>query len=306
MATATKQTVPESKPMPDIFDRAVCLSVQMGCLGGSKKVSVSQIEVDADKRFVAVSKRLFSSKEYDAVKSCRNEIRRYLASRAVPTEILRGGIYMVNKTVVAEIYSDLEAFQDQLKDLAKQLASAFRDIQRQDEERLRALYNPKDYPSEQEVIESIYLDWQLMSFGTPEDLPRDLFSKEAEKAAQKVEQAAEAMQQLLRAEMAGLVDHMVEKLSGSRDNGKPKIFRDSLVENLRDFLRFFRDRNITDDSELEALTEKAGVLLQGVDPAMLRDDDTLRARVAAGFAEVKATLDTMVTDEPIRKITLED
>ena len=41
------------------------------------------------------------------------------------------------------------------------------------------------------------------------------------------------------AELAKLVSHLTERLSG-QDDGKPKVFRDSMIENLTEFFGRFR------------------------------------------------------------------
>ena len=48
--------------------------------GYSKKVNSSQVEVDTDKTMINVSKRLFTSKEYAAIRNLDGEATRYLES----------------------------------------------------------------------------------------------------------------------------------------------------------------------------------------------------------------------------------
>ena len=76
---------------------------------------------------------------------------------------------------------------------------------------------------------------------------------------------------------------------------KPKVFRDSLIGNIQDFIGTFNSRNLMNDAELAALVEKAKGVLVGAEPEKLRKNQDTRAAIAAKFAEIKANLDGMIT-----------
>lgn len=113
-----------------------------------------------------------------------------------------------------------------------------------------------------------------------------------------LQDAAEEIRTALRADM-------VEKMT-ARENGKPKIFRDSSVTRAQDFLDTFQARNLTDDTALAALVEQARALVAGTDPETLRQNTTLRATVKAGFAEIQSAIAPMLTARPRRSVTFTD
>ena len=90
-------------------------------------------------------------------------------------------------------------------------------------------------------------------------------------------QASSEIQQVLRETMAGLVQHMAERLQTSED-GKPLRFKNSTVSNLVEFLANFEFRNVTDDTELQNLVAQARQMLQGVDAEDLRSTGELRTK----------------------------
>ena len=94
---------------------------------------------------------------------------------------------------------------------------------------------------------------------------------------------------------------MLERLSGQTD-GKPKIFRDSAVENLAEFFQRFRQLNVRSNDELDELVSQAQQIVQGIQPQSLRDNNVLRQTVASELAEVRGTLDSMMIDRPRRNI----
>ena len=76
-------------------------------------------------------------------------------------------------------------------------------------------------------------------------------------------------------ELGSLVSHLAERLSGEAD-GKPKVFRDTAVTNLTEFLERFQRLSIGTDESLEQLVEQARSLVTGIVPEDLRQRDTLR------------------------------
>ena len=51
---------------------------------------------------------------------------------------------------------------------------------------------------------------------------------------QRFDEAVRLTEAAFTEELAKLVDHLAEKISGT-DDGKPKVFRDSAVENMQQF-----------------------------------------------------------------------
>lgn len=300
----------------NVFQRAYGLSVQLGAIGSKRKVNSDSVEVDADKALISVSKTLLESPEVLAIKQLLATVRQYLYSQTVRPDILRAGVYLLPRVTAEEVDQQLVDYSNQLRDLVdnKLLApleedptkTRYEQIQERDRIRLRSVFNPKDYPSPAKVRESCFIKWDYIEFGVPESLPDAIKGRENEKAAERVAQAAEQIQQLLRVEMLDLVSHISDRLEPGA-GGKPRIFRDTLVTNIKDFLKFFAARNLTDDIELEKLCQQAQALLDGIDPQVLRDRSDLRERVQKGFSDIKAQLDGMVvTEKPRRLISMEE
>ena len=111
------------------------------------------------------------------------------------------------------------------------------------------------------------------------------------------------MKALLRAQLSELTSKAVERLTPTED-GKAKIFRDSMVGNIKDFLGSFNDKNsVFADGELAAVADRLRKVLDGVNPELLRTDERIREKVRQDFAGVQTTLDGMaLTDRPTRKI----
>ncbi len=102
-------------------------------------------------------------------------------------------------------------------------------------------------------------------------------------------------------ELAKLVSHLTERITGQED-GKPKIFRDSAVENLKEFFDRFKTLNVRSNEQLDELVEQAQRVIRGVEPQKLRESADLRQRVATQLSGVQSVLDGLLVDRPRRNI----
>ena len=103
------------------------------------------------------------------------------------------------------------------------------------------------------------------------------------------------------AELGRLVEHLSERLSGGA-TGKPKVFRDSAVDNLTEFFARFQNLNIRSNEQLEQLVGQAQQVIRGVAPQELRDSQQLRQQVTDGLTRVQSMLDGLLVDRPRRNI----
>ena len=99
--------------------------------------------------------------------------------------------------------------------------------------------------------------------------------------------------------------HLTERLSGAED-GKPKVFRDSAINNLSEFFERFRSLNVRSNEDLDNLVVQAQRVVRGVAPQTLRDDGSIRERVTNQLSAVQASLDGLMVDRPRRRIIRND
>ena len=114
-------------------------------------------------------------------------------------------------------------------------------------------------------------------------------------------EAVQMAEEAFTTELAKVVSHLTERLAG-QDDGKPKVFRDSAVENLVEFFDRFRHLNLGSDGQLDELVDQAQRVVRGVQPQELRDNQTLRQYVATELSAVQSVLDGLLVDRPRRNI----
>ncbi|MEZ5398898.1 MAG: DUF3150 domain-containing protein [Bryobacteraceae bacterium] len=297
--------VPIYDPGVDLARKTVCIKVRLSTMGNTRKVSTSQIEADADKDLLRVSKHLLDSAELKAIGRFDGEIRRFLYNICLPFEV---GIHLLPIAALEAVEQKLRQFAEQRQELVKSFLVAYPTLCQDAAKRLRGLYNPADYPPASDVEREFGFSWQYVSFGVPDQLKgisQEVWQQEREKAAQRMAEASSEIQQVLRETMAKLVQHMAERLKVGAD-GKPVRFKETTVSNLVEFLANFEFRNVTDDAELQGLVNQARTLLQGLEADDLRSTGELRARVQAGMEGLASQLDTMLTKSGSRKFRFED
>jgi hypothetical protein len=301
-------TSPASTPESLLSEKAICLALSLRKPGNHRKLSASLVEVDADKDLISAQKMLLSSEHLKTIDHYDGEIRRFLYNTCLPS-LFKDGIYLVPIALIEEVEAKLTAFADKRKQLVAAFLDAYPALIEDAKTRLRAAFNSGDYPLTERLEMSFRMDWRFVAFsvpGTLKTVSRELFRKEQEKAANAWAETMEEVRTLLRTHMAELVKHMVERLSGTGKDGKPKVFKNTLVTNLTEFLNAFDTRNLTDDQELSHIVTRARELLSGVDAQTLRTSQALRNSLRDGFCTLQGTLDTLVIARPSRAFSFTD
>ena len=292
-------------PPVDLASNSVMLVLRLGRLGNRRKVPTSMVEVDADPGAVHVGKELLESPELKTVAGEDDAIRKWVYARSLPSYgTLRDGVYRIPLTLVDQVDEELEAFRQRRQALIDKFLEGYPALVNKALIRLRALYNPNDYPHLDQVAARFTFDYRYLAFMTPETLSARLLSRERAKAAAEVSTEVEEIKVALRAGFAELVAHAADRLV-VRPDGKKVAFRDSLVSNMEEFFGYFGARNLVGDDELAALVERARESMKGVTAQTLRTDDVTRASVKKTLDQVKAEMDRSLMTRPSRRLILD-
>ena len=165
-----------------------------------------------------------------------------------------------------------------------------------------SLFNPRDYPAT--LHDEFAVTWEFPTVEPPEYLRRlnpALYEQECQRVQQRFQDAVSLAEQAFLDELHRLVNHLTDRLAGT-DDGKPKVFRDSVIENLTEFFGRFQRLNIRSNAELDALVQQTQRIVQGVAPRQLRENASLRQTITAQMSAVQATLDGLLVDRPRRSI----
>lgn len=287
------------------FKNAVGFSPTFRVWGNRRKADLSQVTTDADKRRLSLSKELIKAEEYDAIKRFMGELRQWVYSRTVPS-FFKEGFQLASLEAVDAIEARMrKAALEELPPMIAALQLVYPAKVEESRQALNGQFNAKDYPTEAELAAAFAIEWNWLAFTTPEALPPELRKAEQEKLEKQFADAAEQVTLALREAFQELLTHALDRLTPGAD-GKPKIFRDSLMGNITDFLETFSSRNIMNDVELAALVEKAKTVMVGVDPENLRKSSFVRQTATEKFTEIKTTLDAMIETRKGRQFSFDD
>jgi len=299
----TEIVIPITHDAPPVeSEKAICLALSLRKPGNTRKLSASFVEVDADKELISAQKTLLSSEHLKTIDHYDGEIRRYLYSHCLPS-LFKDGVYLVPIGMVEEVEAKLNAFAEKRQQLVLAFLEVYPALIEDAKNRLRAAFSLSDYPPAERLERMFRMEWRYVAFSVPGTLrtvSKELFKKEQEKAANAWTETLEEVRTLLRTHMAEMVSHMVERLSGNDSKGKPKVFKNTLVSNMTEFLNAFDARNLTDDAELAQIVSKARHLLSGVDAQTLRTSQALRTSLRDGFCTLQGTLESLVIARPSR------
>lgn len=162
--------------------------------------------------------------------------------------------------------------------------------------RLGNMFKPEDYPSADDIRDRFAFDTIINPVPAGDDFRVSLGDAQAALIRAEIEARAEA--QLTDAmrdvygRVADVCGRMADKLRSyqpGNDNKKAEgIFRDSLVENVRELAGILPALNITADPKLSAIAERMRKELARHDAEALREDDALRNEVADAAASILA------------------
>jgi hypothetical protein len=256
----------------------------------------------AEGDFLSAGKKLVDTKHpaFKAVTSVRGRIVSYWKGISLPYP--EPGIRLIRQDDVGPVNLQLTTLKEDLQEAVKSLDSELSALKRAAQARLGSLYNAADYPVSLQGLFDV--TWDFPSVEPPAYLQRlspELYERECQRVAAQFDEAVRLAEEAFVQELSQLVSHLSERITGS-EGGKPKVFRDSAVENLSQFFERFRRLNIRSNQQLDEIVSQAQRIVRGVEPQQLRDNQNLRQRVTSQLAGVQSVLDGLLVDRPRRNI----
>lgn len=264
--------------------------------------SAAAAQFGAERKFISAGKKLIDTSHpaMKGVARIKRQIVEYWKGNSLPYPEL--GIRLVRQVDLEALNERMNELQEDLGDAVRVLKSSYDELKEQARDRLGALFSASDYPPTR--VGQFEVSWDFPNVQPPDYLRRlqpEIYSQECDRIRDRFSEAARLAEQAFVQELSDLVSHLGERLAGT-DDGKPKIFRDSAIENLTAFFDRFQRLNIASSRELDELVERARSVIFGVQPQALRVDSGLRQQVASQLSSVQSVLDGLMVDRPRRRI----
>ncbi|QOV92479.1 hypothetical protein IPV69_19645 [Humisphaera borealis] len=256
----------------------------------------------AEGQYLSAAKKLLDTKHeaFQQVTALRSQIVSYW--KAVTLPYPDPGIRLIRQDDIEAFNTRLTQFRSELDAAVANLDDHFGQLRSAAADRLGRLYNPADYPP---TLRGLFaVDFDFPSVDAPEYLARlnpELYQQERRRISERFDEAVRLAEEAFVGEFSKLVSHLVERLTAGPD-GERKVFRDSAVNNLREFFDRFKHLNVRSNADLDRLVETASQTLSGVDPHIVRNSNSLRQQVTTQLSAVQSVLDGMLVDQPRRRI----
>lgn len=311
---------PNPKPATAVETMTLVLSFSIGNIRKTAQVKREKVrtmeqairEIDRawdepEEDVINVSKELFDNPKVKALSDYLGATRAILRGGGQPVRFLRRGLYLYSLAKVEWAEAKIAEAQAEIDAQLAVLESEWADIIESERKRLEplGLFDQSDYPSIARIREATRIKFTWARFSAPtgdlKGLPADLIRREREKAAAMWTDIADEIRVAHRQMMNDFVDGLLDTLRPGED-GKTRILRQARIERFAEFLRDFPLQNVTRDTELADLAEKARGLLRGVDAEVLRSEPKASRRVEEGLTSIQMELKALVVDAPRRVV----
>ncbi len=213
------------------------------------------------------------------------------------------GVRLIKHDQVEAFDQQMADFKAELDDAVKTLDRCFEELKQAAAQRLGSLFNPADYPAT--LIGLFGVSWDYPNIEPPDYLigvSSELYRQEQDRVRARFAEAVQLTEQAFLDEFAKVVAHLTVRITGTNEDGTPKVFRDSAIDNLCDFFERFRSLNVRSNQHLDDLVVQAQKAVRGVAAQDLRDSQSVRQEVVTQLAQVQTSLDAMLIDRPRRRI----
>lgn len=305
--TPTLDPCPDAKALFE--EETVLVNLRFAVLGETRESAIDgegiriSDEVKAKKR-ISARQKILECKELKKIRGLKVAIRKYVASLALPTTVLRGGMVLVPRTLLGALDARLTDFSAKWSEAVVDFVLHYPERKEEAREALGPLFREAHYPDAHLVRHEFSFTYQYQTLGVAKGLNEEMANRERLKAEALWQEAALEVTAGLRTGFAELIKHMVDRLSPG-DDGKPKIFHESFVNKLREFLDTFKNRDLLNDVELAWLVERARAVMNGATVEMLRTDEQYRSTVHQQFEAIEIAA-TKAADIARRKISFKE
>jgi len=291
----------------ELAARSVGCRLSFRWVGNSKAVdaldnSAAAELFKANPRAIKLSKKLFDANrpEYKTVQAIKGKIRRYWVENSLP--YVDRGVRLLRRVDAAKFAAAVDELAAELAAAVVELENVFQELLIESRDRLGSLFNRTDYPAT--LIGEFAAAVEFPELSPPDylaGLSPELFRRESERVAARFDQAVEMAENAFSEELAALVSRLVERLQPDQ-NGQPKIFRDSTIENFREFVDRFRRLSIGSSAELDRVVNQAADLVAGIRAAEIREPGEPRERLRVGMNAIADELAAGIVNRPARII----
>ena len=283
-----------------VFQHACLVQLSTSCWQGSRMLDPAVMEQLGSSEWLKGRKHLVNPETLNPIRAAISRARKEIERNALPFPI--AGLTLVPKECLRSTEAVLERHKRDYWEEVERFLEDYAEARETAKESLGEHFNAADYPVD--IRGKFGFEWRYLAIETPGKhsiLTPEIYERERVKFEAMMEETRELAVAALRQEFADHVSHMVERLTNDPE-GKPKVFKASMIEKLRGYIASFEDRNLFADRQLESLVLQAKQIVGGTKAEHIREDPSLKRFIKNEMAQVKEAIDGAIADMPRRKI----
>ena len=217
-------TSPAVSPAQQLRSTTAAVRLSISWLGVRKSLSREQkaqaaATFDASGEFLSAGKKLLDTSHpaYKAVTGVRNRIVSYWKGMSLPFP--EPGIRLIRQDDIDLFNSHLSQLRVELADAVATLDEQYDELRSAARQRLGSLYNVADYPASLAGLFDV--SWDFPSVEPPpylQQLNPELYEAECQRVRARFDEAVQLAEEAFTEELAKLVSHLAERLSGNSSN----------------------------------------------------------------------------------------
>ena len=302
-----------------ILQRAVCFTLSCHYLGNDRHVDLDELvdvavpnrdreeKIQVDEAQFSASMKLVDPKILRAARRKVNDAKAILRGRAVSAHRIFGErTYLIPVEAVVEVDAALTRLAAEIWIEAGKVADVYEAaVEAQAAKIGPALFKRANYLTPDRVRAAYSIDWDYVSFESPERLESINHVLAARSNARHEARLASAYDDVVASMRAEALDVLVD-LEDKLDVGqgeRPKVLRDAAFRTLEQFMAHLPQRNLAGDDRLAGLMDRIAGRMAGVTVDQLRTDAGARAAMRAAVGAAKMALAELVEEAPIRSLS---
>lgn len=227
------------------------------------------------------NKRLLpNAKELQDVNQHASQIRKYFYEQTLPW--MSDGSRIISAKNILKFRTTIKKMQTEFEGAVNDFEAAYPRLQAQAQKTLGGLYNPEEYPAHSHVKEKFKCE--VISYPLPDvnDFRVEVTETEKKQFIHKMKEVEAAAMREVWERFHGVVKAAAEKLSAP-----DAIFRDSLMENMKEMCSILPALNISEDPKIDAMKKEVEKLIGSYSVENLREDKGERSKAAKKLKEVQ-------------------
>lgn len=307
--------LPDGTPTPEaqlVKDKTLVLTVTVHTLTFRKTIPhdhphISVGDAKNKKRF-GHRKRTLEGPEIEALRSQEDAIREWVSQHSLAGDLGRN-YRLIALGMMPMIDEQLEAFVAERKALVEKLIEKYPVRIDEAKPELGVHWNIHDYPRVKKLRQSFKIEW---TYRTTLDLPPTMEEIDGVIAARERKKHAKEAQRILDTLEHGVIDtfhrmiqHMTSRL-GVAEDGSLLTFRQTTVENLKEFVKWISLMNVRERDDINELAAQAEKLLDGVTVEKLRQKGEFRDQLRVQMDALAKKLDPLLIRASARKFYLSE